>query len=106
MCWGRLVILEFLLYTLTSECTLVSVKDLGGIPSGRILRGGQRGVHAKPLQKAKRGVWGSCRQALTLGILRDKVDQGTLQPLIKVQNSFGLKVSDWPTLTKNRGPSM
>lgn len=102
---GRLVILEFLLYTLTLECTLVSVKDLGGIPNGRILRGDQR-VHAKPLQKAKGGVWGSCRQALTLGILRDKVDQGTLQPLIKVQNSFGLKVWDWPTLTKNRGPSM
>lgn len=55
MCWGRLVILEFLLYTLTLECTSVSVKNLGGIRNGRILRGGQRGVHAKPLQKAKGG---------------------------------------------------
>lgn len=35
-------------YTLTSECTLESVKDLGGILHRRILRGDGRGPHTKP----------------------------------------------------------
>ena len=52
-CEHVLIILEFLLYTLTLECTLVSVKDLGGILKRRILRGDERGFHTKPLKKAK-----------------------------------------------------
>lgn len=38
-------------YTLTSECTLVSVKDLGGILNRRILRGDERGAHTKPQRR-------------------------------------------------------
>ena len=33
-------------------------------------------------------MWGSCKQALTPGILRDRVDQLTLQPSITVQNKL------------------
>lgn len=78
----------------------------GRYPKWKDTEGWPERGSCKTSAEGKGGLWGSCRQALTLGILRDKVDQGTLQPLIKVQNNFGLKVSDWPTLTKNRGPSM
>lgn len=52
-CTHMLIMLGFLLYTLTLECTLVSVKDLGGVLKRRILRGDERGSPTKPLKKAK-----------------------------------------------------
>lgn len=45
----------FLLYTLTLECTLVSVKDVGDPLNRRILRGDERGSYKTSEDKRLNG---------------------------------------------------